>query len=112
MSEVLACFKNIDPMAAILACAVAVAVWLAWSTTRNRERRFNFEDLLLDRNGKTSLYKLGQFISLVLSSWGFIYLTLAYKLTEFYFGLYMGAWASASLASKWLDRADRNEGPK
>lgn len=102
MSEVLKCFQ-IDGMAVILACAVLLGVVLAWRASRNSQSRFNFEDLLLDRTGKTSLYKVGQFCSLVVSTWGFVYLTLAYKLTEFYFGLYMAVWTGANVASKWLD---------
>lgn len=103
MSEVIKCF-SIDSMALILACAVLLGVWLAWRATKNNTSQFNFEDLLIDsRTGKTSLYKVGQFIALALSSWGFVFLTLGGKLTEFYFGLYMATWASAPVANKWLE---------
>lgn len=92
-------------MATTLACAAVVATWLAWRASKSTKSQFNFEDILLDsKTGRTSLYKVGQFIALALSSWGFVFLTLGDKLTEFYFGLYMATWASAPVANKWLEQ--------
>ena len=104
MNEVLKCFQQIDLMAVVLASFVLVAVWLSWRTTVRRDMRFDFEDLLLDsKTSRASLFKLGQFICLALSSWAFVYLTLAGKLTEFFAGLYMAAWAGAGVLNKFAD---------
>lgn len=110
IAEAAACLKLIDPMAAVLACAVLAGVLLAWRATRNQGSRFNFEDILLDsRTGRTSLSKVGQFIALSVSSWGFVFLTLAGKLSEWYFTTYMLAWAGANVASKWIN--NQQKGP-
>jgi hypothetical protein len=58
--------------------------------------------ILDDVTGKPSLSKLGQLIALVMSSWGFQYQILNDRMTEWYFGLYMSAWAVTGLANKWL----------
>ena len=64
---------------------------------------FDLRDVLIDETtGKVSLYKLGQLISLLLSSWGFVYLTIHDKLSESYFGLYMATWAGAHVLSQGL----------
>lgn len=99
---------NIDIPATVLGIVLALLVLLAgilgWKATRSTKSKFNFEDLLLDENNRTSLYKVGQFTALIVSTWGFVYLTLAYKLTEFYFGLYMAAWTGANVANKWVEQ--------
>ena len=75
----------------------------AWRMDRC-DNRFQLVDYFLGPNGKASRTALGHLTALVVSTWGFVYLTLAYKLTEWYFGLYMATWAAAHLASKYLDR--------
>lgn len=94
----------------VLALLVLLAGILGWKATHSSKSRFNFEDLLLDEQGRTSLYKCGQFTALVVSTWGFVYLTLAYKLSEAYFGLYMATWAGANVVNKWVEQKRERSG--
>jgi hypothetical protein len=64
---------------------------------------FDIRDLIVDdTTGKLSLSKLGQFVALVLSSWGLIYLIMHGTLTEIYFQGYMLTWAGANVVSNGL----------
>lgn len=103
MDTFIVLLKGMDTLAIILALLVLSFGILAWRSTRNKEQRFDFEELFLDELGRTSLYKLGQFIALCFSTWGFVYLTLAYKLSEWYFTAYMVAWAGANVANKYIE---------
>lgn len=91
----------------IVLIALAGAIWLHF----NKDNVVSLSDLVAESStGKLSLSKVGQLAALVVSTWGFVHLTLAYKLTEWYFTAYMLAWAGTNLMSKWLKtRASNNE---
>lgn len=85
---------------------IGVAIFLyvhARNASKNKESKFSFEDLFMDISGKTSIDKVGQFIALIVSTWAFVYYTLAYKLSDWFFWGYMGIWAAAKAGNKWLD---------
>lgn len=55
---------------------------------------------LLDKDtNEPSLGRVGQFIALLTSTWGFIALTIDGKLSEWYVTAYMLVWAGAQAAS-------------
>lgn len=65
-----------------------------------RPQTFRF---LMDKgNAEPSLGRQGQFTALVVSTWAFVQLTLADKLTEWFFAGYMMAWGLAQFGSIWL----------
>lgn len=68
------------------------------------DNQFQIVDYFIGPNGKASRSALAYLTALVVSTWGFVFLTLAHEMREWYFGLYMTAWAGAHLASKWLDK--------
>lgn len=100
---------SIDLLGGVYGLFTLLALWIAWRASKSTNSKFNFEDLLLDSSGRTSLHKIGQFVALATSTWGFVYLTLAFKLTEFYFGLYMAAWAGANAVNKYLDQKGKKD---
>lgn len=75
-------------------CALLVFVALVRPTT--------FAVLINKGANMPSLGKQGQFTALVTSTWVLVYITTADKLTEWYAGLYMLAWAGAQFGSIWL----------
>lgn len=94
----------LDVPAIALMALVLLSMWLAWKATRSPKSHFHFEEMLLDaKTGKTSLSRVGQLVALSLSSWAFVYLTLAYKLSEWYFTGYMITWAGAHGFGRWLE---------
>lgn len=84
---------------AIVLLALLGAAWIHRSNNSA-----SLADLVTDKTGRMQLSKVGQLAALVVSTWGFVHLTLAYKLTEWYFTAYMFAWAGANLAAKWMDK--------
>jgi hypothetical protein len=54
---------------------------------------------------KFSLYKVGQLLALLSSTWIIIYQTRHNQLTDWLFTGYMLAWSGANLLSKYIDSA-------
>jgi len=92
-------------LGAIFGLLTAVSIFQALRASRDPVQKFSIEDLFLDgKTGRASLSKLGQFMALCVSSWGFVFLTLNGTLTEWFYGTYMVAWSGTSLVHKWLDQ--------
>jgi hypothetical protein len=87
----------------VLIVATLVVLVSAWLWQRDKNNRFDLLDLISGDDGKLSLMRTGQLVALLVSTWGFVSLVRAEKLTEFYFTGYMLAWAGVNLASKALD---------
>src|SRR5471030_883050 len=60
--------------------------------------------LIYDEKKRPSIHKIGQIVALVVSSWGFIALTLKGQLTESYFTGYMVVWSGSVALDKYLSR--------
>ena len=100
LDTILGFLSSLDRLEVILALASIFFAYML-RTAQIKKDAFDLRDLLVDENtGRVSIYKLGQLIALLLSSWGFIYLTLHDKLSESYFGLYMATWAGAHVLSQ------------
>ena len=56
------------------------------------------------RSGRMSLGRVGQLVALIVSSWAFVWLTIAGTLTEWYYGTYMIAWAGARIADQLVQQ--------
>ena len=88
---------------AVLIIATLVVLISAWLWQRDSTNKFDLLDLISGDDGKLSLSKTGQLVALLVSTWGFVAITRADKMTEWYFAGYMLAWAGANIASKALD---------
>lgn len=65
--------------------------------------RYSLAQLVAEPDeSRLSLSRLGQLVALLVSSWGYVWLTLNDRLTEWYFGTYMVAWAGTYLTAKAL----------
>lgn len=80
----------------------ALTVLILW---QRKADNFDLRWLLVDSTTeKVSLFKTGQLIALIVSTWGFVVLIQRDKMTEWYFTGYMASWAAANLLNKWLER--------
>lgn len=71
-----------------------------------KEDEFDVRDLLRDsKTGKLSLNSVSQFIALVVSTWGFVYVTLNDRLSDWFFWGYMAVWTSAAVAEKFINKS-------
>ena len=80
---------------------VAIGLWAALSlyiVHRNKESKLDLCDLIM-HGDKVDLTKFCQIVALIVSSWVVYFMTLNHKLTEWAFGLYMGAWVGARAIS-------------
>lgn len=88
----------------VLAAILGLVVLALVAVTRDQRNCVSLLQLVVEaRTGRLSLSRVGQLVALIVSSWGFVALVRADKLTEWYFSSYMIAWAGARLASQFLD---------
>lgn len=93
-------------MTQISLAAITIIVLLIlyiWQTNKNNT--FDLIDVLLGPDGKVSLYKIGQAVALVVSTWAFVSLVQNDKLTEYYFFGYMTVWSGINLAKNIFVKA-------
>lgn len=93
---------NLDTWMLIVATAAVAIVVGRWQ--RDPANQFDIVSLVTDSDtGRVSLFKTGQLLALLVSTWGFVVLTRADRLTEWYFAGYMLAWAGANVAKIAID---------
>lgn len=91
----------------IMLLLVALAGIMAWKATHNVKSKFSLTDAFLDKNGKTSFARIGQFSALTVSTWGFVYLVVDGKMSAWYFQGFMLTWVGNGLGHKWLDGVNK-----
>jgi len=94
----------------ILAAFVVSAIIILIKIQRAPDR-FDLRATISDEKGNPSIHKIGQLTALVLSTWILVYTTIHGALSETMFGTYMGIWAAAQAADKWLSRSNPNGPP-
>jgi hypothetical protein len=71
----------------------------------DKSTKFDVRDLMIDKEtDRLSLYKIGQFFALLVSTWILIHETRNGRLSEWLFAFYMAAWSGANLMNKYLDK--------
>lgn len=91
----------------VLAFAAVLVVWQRSSDD------FDLRTLIVDSStGRVSLFKIGQFVALIVSTWALVHETRRGFLTEWMFGLYMIAWSGANIANKVTEKYKSLEPPK
>jgi hypothetical protein len=79
--------------------SIIVIIW-----HRSSKMLFNLSDIIVDtETGRVSLYKVGQIIALIVSSWMAIHETRAGRLSEWLFIGYMVAWSGSNLVKRYID---------
>ena len=77
---------------------------------QRKDDQFDLRYLLVDTvTEKVSLFKLGQLVALLVSTWALIHETRANHLTEWLFGSYMIAWAGVNLGNKIVEKMKDKE---
>jgi len=84
-------------MYAILACVTLLILWTLERRNKSAASAFSFDDLLTE-NGKTSKAACVMMGAFAFSTWCMVYLVVNDKMTEAYFGLYLGVWATPAVA--------------
>lgn len=88
-----------------LALITLIICVILYKWHNNPHNTFNLTDALLGPDERVSLYKIGQAVALIVSTWAFIIMVQKDKLTEFYFYGYMSIWAGINLAKNIFGKA-------
>jgi hypothetical protein len=93
----------------LLAVAFGLILWL-WQRT---DDTFDLRHLITDSSTeRVSLFKLGQFIALIVSTWALVHETRRGFLTEWLFLAYVSVWAGSNIANKVTEKYKSLEPPK
>lgn len=94
--------SNSMDLVLIIMVLASIVILLKIQKTKDN---YDLRSVISGDNGQPSIHKIGQLVALMLSTWMLVYLALHNQMTEGYFGTYMGIWAAAQAADKWLGRA-------
>ena len=103
MAEVLAFFTVKTTLSLLLALLILIAVLTMIAMHRNPHDSFDIKDLV-SKDGKLDEKKFTRFGAWVVSTWGFVYLLVSDKLSEWYFIGYMGAWVANAIFDKYVNK--------
>ena len=95
-------------MSSVLILVVIFLVLLLWIWHRNSESNIDLKDLICSR-GKIDEKKFVRFGAWIVSTWGFVYLIVEERFSEWYFMGYMTAWVGNALLDKYLTKKDEYE---
>lgn len=96
----------------VIIALLLVLVLIRWQV--DKSNRVDLSDLIIDsKTNKVSLFKIGQAISLLVSTWAFIVMVHRGNLNWEFFITYMGIWAGANVAKMaiQLNKKDTKNGP-
>lgn len=91
-------------MGAVLGIVVffLIALLIVWH--RDSKSRIDLKDLICTDN-KLDEKKFTRLGAWIVSTWGFVYLTLDNKFTEWYFTGYMAIWVGNAIVDKYLNKS-------
>lgn len=92
-------------MGAILALVIVILLLVLWNVQRDHSNHVDLKDLICT-NGELDDGKFFRFFAWLVTTWGFVYLILDQRFSEWYFAGYMAAWTGNALVARWLERRD------
>jgi hypothetical protein len=94
-----------NPDLIILSLAVISSILLVSWWHYKRDVRFDVKDIIVDTStGKVSLYKIGQVVALIISTWIIVHETKSNRLSEWLFLSYMAIWSGTNLAKAIIEK--------
>lgn len=94
-------------MVVSLIVIVILSVAFIWNIQRDRDNQVDIKDLIC-KDGRINEAKFIRFTAFIVSTWGFVYLIVDQRFSEWYFAGYMAAWAGNALLNKWLTMKGQN----
>jgi hypothetical protein len=95
-------------MSLVLAITVLMLILILWNFHKDCNNRLDLKDLI-SHDGRISETKFMRMGAFVVSTWGFVYLILDERFSEWYFAGYMAAWTGNALLSKYLSIRDSHQ---
>ena len=88
-------------MGVLLSLVVCFLLLLLLVWHRNSRNDIDLKDLVC-RDGRLDEKKFTRFGAWIVSTWGFVYMIMDGKFTEWYFVGYMGVWVTNAILDKYL----------
>jgi hypothetical protein len=101
MKEILSTMQANHYMNLVIVIVALIAVLVAWNIQRDKNNQIDLKDLVC-KDGRINEAKFMRFCTFVVSTWGFVYLIVDQRFSEWYFAGYMAAWTGNALVNKWL----------
>lgn len=95
-------------MSLVLVLVSFCVMFVLWRWQRDKRNRIELGDLICV-DGRIDEKKFTRFGAWVVSTWGFVYLILDDKFTEWFFVGYMAAWVGNALIDKFLNKPKEAE---
>jgi hypothetical protein len=110
MIEILQTMEASDGMHVIMGLVVIVFALIMWNIQRDQTNKVDIKDLVCT-NGELDEKKFMRFTAFVVSTWGFVYLIVDQRFSEWYFTGYMAMWAGNALLDKWISNKEPKDPP-
>lgn len=94
-------------MSSLLMLVVLFLILLLWIWHRNSNNSIDLRDLICS-NSKLDEKKFVRFGAWIVSTWGFVYLIVEERFSEWYFMGYMTAWVGNAILDKYINRQKEN----
>jgi hypothetical protein len=101
MKEILSTMQANHYMNLVIVIVAVIAMLVAWNIQRDKNNQIDLKDLVCT-DGRINEAKFMRFCTFVVSTWGFVYLIVDQRFSEWYFAGYMAAWTGNALINKWL----------
>jgi hypothetical protein len=101
MKEILSTMQANHYMNLVIVIVAVIAMLVAWNIQRDKNNQIDLKDLVC-KDGRINEAKFMRFCTFVVSTWGFVYLIVDQRFSEWYFAGYMAAWTGNALVNKWL----------
>lgn len=88
-------------LSSVLAMVIIFLVLLLYIWHRNSDTNIDLKDLICSR-GKLDEKKFVRFGAWIVSTWGFVYLIIEERFSEWYFMGYMTAWVGNAILDKYF----------
>ena len=94
-------------MGIVLTIVIICAVIMLWLWQRDGDNNIEISDLVC-KDGRLDEKKFTRLGAWAVSTWGFVFLIMDGKMSEWYFAGYMGAWVANAILDKYLNSRSPN----
>lgn len=110
MNELLQIIEPSHGMNIVLALLFVLFLMVLWNIQRDKNNQVDVKDLVCT-DGRLNEAKFMRFTAFAVSTWGFVYLIVDQRFSEWYFTGYMAMWAGNALLNKWLSTKEPPKDP-
>lgn len=101
--------NHMSARAITITIMVALGFYILWRIQRANDK-YDLRYLIVDtETHQVSIYKLGNLLALIVSTWHFVFTTLNNSMTETLYMMYIGTWSGINVANNALQIQKRKD---